>query len=200
MPLRWASARNSPSHSSSGQLVKERTDVEKHHASARSARGGQVSGQADGQCDRWRAIERREGEKRASHEERVAAAIEEAGADLVCLAGFMRLLSPTFVARFARRIVNVHPSLLPAFPGLEAQRQALEHGARVAGATVHLVDAGTDTGPIAGQEAVPVLDDDDDDALAARILEAEHRLYAGTLARLLAGGWRLEGRRLRYQG
>ena len=144
------------------------------------------------------AIERREGEKRTSHEERIATAIEEAGADLVCLAGFMRLLSPAFVARFARRIVNVHPSLLPAFPGLEAQRQALDHGARVAGATVHLVDAGTDTGPIAGQEAVPVLDGDDGSSLSERILAAEHRLYAATLARLLAGGWRLEGRRLRF--
>lgn len=138
------------------------------------------------------------GEPRAAHEARVAARLDAAGADLVCLAGFMRVLSPDFVARFERRIVNVHPSLLPAFPGLEAQRQALEHGVAVAGATVHLVDAGTDTGPIAGQEAIPVRPGDDERTLAARILEAEHRLYPATLARLLAGGWAIRGRRLLF--
>jgi phosphoribosylglycinamide formyltransferase-1 len=142
--------------------------------------------------------ERPAGEARPVHEERIARRIETAGADLVCLAGFMRVLSPAFVSRFERRIVNVHPSLLPAFPGLDAQKQALDHGVRVAGATVHLVDAGTDTGPIAGQEAVPVLDGDDEGRLAARILEAEHRLYPSTLARLLAGGWAVEGRRLTF--
>lgn len=145
-------------------------------------------------------VERAPGEKRPAHEERIAGAVEAGGADVVCLAGFMRVLSPDFVARFERRIVNVHPSLLPAFPGLEAQRQAWEHGVRVAGATVHLVDAGTDTGPIAGQEAVPVLPADDAGGLAARILEAEHRLYPATLARLLAGGWTIEGRRLEFPG
>jgi len=144
------------------------------------------------------AVEERGGEPRAAHEERLAARIEAAGADVVCLAGFMRVLSPTFVARFERRIVNVHPSLLPAFPGLEAQRQAFDHGVKVAGATVHLVDAGTDTGPIAGQEAVAVRPGDDAKRLAARILEAEHRLYPSTLAALLAGGWAVEGRRLRF--
>ena len=144
------------------------------------------------------AEERRPGEGRAAHEERLAAAIEDAGADLVCLAGFMRVLSPAFVSRFPRRIVNVHPSLLPSFPGLDAQKQALEHGAKVAGATVHLVDAGTDTGPIADQAAVPVLDGDDEGRLAARILEAEHRLYPAAVGRLLAGGWRVEGRRLLF--
>lgn len=144
------------------------------------------------------ALEERGGEPRAAHEARLAARIEEAGADVVCLAGFMRVLSPSFVARFERRIVNVHPSLLPAFPGLEAQRQAFEHGVRVAGATVHLVDAGTDTGPIAGQEAVSVRPGDDAERLAARILEVEHRLYPATLAALLAGGWTVEGRRLTF--
>lgn len=143
-------------------------------------------------------VERRSGEPRAAHEDRIAARIEEAQADVVCLAGFMRVLSPGFVSRFERRIVNVHPSLLPAFPGLEAQRQALEHGVKVAGATVHLVDAGTDTGPIAGQEAVPVLPGDDERRLAARILEAEHRLYPAVLGSLLAGGWSVEGRRLSF--
>jgi phosphoribosylglycinamide formyltransferase-1 len=110
----------------------------------------------------------------------------------------MRVLSPTFVARFERRIVNVHPSLLPAFPGLEAQKQAFEHGVKLAGATVHLVDAGTDTGPIAGQESVAVLPGDDVGTLAARVLSAEHRLYPSTLARLLAGGWAIAGRRLSF--
>ncbi len=142
--------------------------------------------------------ERAAGEARAAHEERIARRIEAAGADVVCLAGFMRVLSPAFVTRFERRIVNVHPSLLPSFPGLEAQKQALEHGVKVAGATVHLVDAGTDTGPIAGQEAVPVLSGDDDGGLSARILEVEHRLYPSVLARLLAGGWSVQGRRLTY--
>ena len=144
------------------------------------------------------AAEERGAETRAAHEARLAARIEASGADLVCLAGFMRVLSPAFVARFERRIVNVHPSLLPAFPGLEAQRQAVEHGVKVAGATVHLVDAGTDTGPIAGQEAVSVRPGDDAERLAARILEAEHRVYPTTLAALLAGGWTVEGRRLRF--
>ena len=140
--------------------------------------------------------ERQVGESRAEHEERLAEGREAVGADLVCLAGFMRVLSPAFVTRFERRIVNVHPSLLPAFPGLEAQRQAFEHGVKVAGATVHLVDAGTDTGPIAGQETVPVLPSDDAGRLAARILSAEHRIYPSTVARLLAGGWTVVGRRL----
>jgi phosphoribosylglycinamide formyltransferase-1 len=142
--------------------------------------------------------ERRAGEPRAAHEERLAARIQESGADVVCLAGFMRVLTAGFLERFPRRIVNIHPSLLPSFPGLDAQRQALAHGVRVAGATVHLVDAGTDTGPIAGQEAVAVLEDDDEKSLAARILEAEHRLYPGTLVRLLAGGWAVDGRRLTF--
>jgi phosphoribosylglycinamide formyltransferase-1 len=144
--------------------------------------------------------ERGTGEKRAAHEERLAGRIEAAGADVVCLAGFMRVLSAAFVTRFERRIVNIHPSLLPSFPGLEAQKQALEHGVKVSGATVHLVDAGTDTGPIAAQEAVPVLAGDDEKRLAARILEAEHRLYPSALARLLAGGWTVTGRTLDFPG
>ncbi len=142
--------------------------------------------------------ERRAGEARTAHEERLAAHLEAAGADVVCLAGFMRVLSPAFVARFERRIVNIHPSLLPAFPGLEAQKQALEHGVKVAGATVHLVDAGTDTGPIAGQEAVAILPGDDVATLSARVLSAEHRLYPSSLAKLLAGGWTVVGRRLTF--
>ena len=136
------------------------------------------------------------GRKRAEHDADVAAALEEAGVDLVCLAGYMRLLSPGFVRRFEGRILNVHPSLLPAFPGLDAQRQALEYGARVAGATVHLVDEALDHGPIVLQESVPVLDDDDEDSLSARILEVEHRLYPEAADLLARGAVRIEGRRV----
>jgi phosphoribosylglycinamide formyltransferase-1 len=105
--------------------------------------------------------------------------------DLVCLAGFMRLLSPVFVRAFQGRILNVHPSLLPAFPGLNAQRQALEHGVKVTGATVHLVDEELDHGPILLQGAVPVLEDDDEESLSARILEQEHRIYPEAIALML---------------
>lgn len=105
--------------------------------------------------------------------------------DLVCLAGFMRLLSPVFVRAFQGRILNVHPSLLPAFPGLHAQRQALEHGVKVTGATVHLVDEELDHGPILLQGAVPVLEDDDEESLSARILEQEHRIYPEAIALML---------------
>ena len=115
--------------------------------------------------------------------------------DLVCLAGFMRLLSGTFVETFPHAILNVHPSLLPAFPGIDAQRQALEHGVKVTGATVHLVTAELDTGPIIVQAPVPVLDDDTVETLSARILVEEHRIYPEAIGRVLAGGWRLEGRR-----
>lgn len=118
------------------------------------------------------------------------------GVDLVCLAGYMRLLSPPFVAAFRGHILNVHPSLLPAFPGLEAQRQAWEYGAKVSGATVHMVDEGLDTGPIVLQEAVPVLESDTAEALAARILEAEHRIYPRAVRILLDGPYRIEGRRV----
>lgn len=107
--------------------------------------------------------------------------------DLVCLAGFMRLLSPAFVRAFPGRILNVHPSLLPAFPGLHAQRQALEHGVKVTGATVHVVDEELDHGPILLQRAVPVLEGDDEESLSARILEQEHRIYPEAIALVLAG-------------
>jgi phosphoribosylglycinamide formyltransferase-1 len=112
----------------------------------------------------------------------------------------MRLLSPAFVQRFPGRVVNVHPSLLPAFPGLEAQRQAWEHGVRVSGATVHLVDEGLDRGPIVLQEAVPVLDDDTPEHLAERILAAEHRIYPRAVRVLLEGRYRIEGRRVVLEG
>lgn len=116
---------------------------------------------------------------------------------LVCLAGFMRLLGPTFLAAFGGRTLNVHPSLLPAFPGVDAQRQAIEHGVKVAGATVHVVTGELDGGPIVAQRAVPVLDDDTADTLAARILDVEHRIYPEAVAAILDGGWAIQGRRYR---
>ncbi|MGK4008723.1 phosphoribosylglycinamide formyltransferase [Sorangium sp. So ce1036] len=125
---------------------------------------------------------------RDSFDAAIAAALREAGATWVVLAGFMRLLSRTFLDAFPHRVVNIHPSLLPSFPGVDAQKQALEHGVRITGCTVHLVDAGTDTGPILAQAAVPVLDGDDPDTLAARILDHEHAL----LVRVLS--WIAEGR------
>lgn len=133
---------------------------------------------------------------RAAHEAKVLAALAGARAEWLCLAGYMRLLSPELVARFRHRILNVHPSLLPAFPGVDAQRQALEHGVKIAGCTVHLVDEGLDSGPIVAQRAVEVADDDDLAALSARILAEEHRAYPAALARLLGEPWRVEGRRL----
>ncbi len=136
------------------------------------------------------------GLERDEHERRVIAALREAGAEWICLAGYMRLLSADFVAHFAQRIVNVHPALLPAFPGLDAQRQAWVHGAKVSGCTVHLVDAGCDSGPIVVQRTVPVLGDDSPATLAARILEQEHIAYPAALRMLLTRPWRLEGRRV----
>src|SRR3954452_25120608 len=133
---------------------------------------------------------------RRAHEGEVVAALRESGAEWVCLAGYMRLLSPDFVAAFRRRILNIHPSLLPAFPGLDAQSQALAHGVKVSGCTVHLVDEGLDSGPIVVQRTVPVLDGDSPRTLAARILEQEHQAYPEALRRLLTEPWRVEGRRL----
>ena len=114
---------------------------------------------------------------------------------LVCLAGFMRLLGPEFVNAFPNAVLNVHPSLLPSFPGVDAQKQALEHGVQVTGCTVHVVTAELDAGPIIAQSAVPVLPGDSVEALSARILEQEHRLYPEAIGQVLAGGWRVAGRR-----
>jgi phosphoribosylglycinamide formyltransferase 1 len=116
--------------------------------------------------------------------------------DLVCLAGYMRILSGYFIREFPLRILNIHPSLLPSFPGLDAQHQALEHGAKIAGCTVHFVDEGIDSGPIVAQAAVPVLDEDTADSLSARILKEEHRLYSKAIALVLSGAYRIEGRRV----
>ena len=132
---------------------------------------------------------------RESYDLAVVAELRSRSVELVCLAGFMRLLSPTFIAAFPQAILNVHPSLLPAFPGVDAQRQALEYGVTVSGATVHLVTPELDAGPIVRQAAVPVLPDDSVETLAARILEQEHRIYPEAIAEVLAGGWVVEGRR-----
>lgn len=136
------------------------------------------------------------GRTREEFDRELSALLREHAVDLVCLAGYMRLLSSSFIREFAGRILNVHPSLLPAFPGLEAQRQAWEYGAKVSGATVHLVDEGLDSGPIVLQEAVPVLPGDRVPDLAARILEAEHRIYPRAVRALLGGRCRQEGRRV----
>jgi phosphoribosylglycinamide formyltransferase-1 len=125
----------------------------------------------------------------------MADALLARGVELVCLAGFMRLVGPTMLHAFPNRILNIHPSLLPAFPGMEAQRQALQHGVRVSGATVHLVNGELDGGPIVLQSAVPVLPHDTVDSLSARILVEEHRLYPEAIARVLDGSWSLDGRR-----
>ena len=133
------------------------------------------------------AIERK-GRKREEHEGEIISVLREHQVDLVCLAGYMRLLSPCFVEAFPKRIVNIHPSLLPSFPGLDAQRQALAHGVKISGCTVHFVDETLDGGPIIAQRAVPVLDGDTVETLSARILEQEHKLYAEAVALVLKTG------------
>ncbi len=140
------------------------------------------------------------GRKREEYDAEVASILQEHDVELVCLAGFMRLLSPAFVRAFPGRILNIHPALLPAFPGLQAQRQAFEYGVKVSGATVHLVDEGLDSGPIVAQEAVPVRSDDTAESLAVRILEVEHRLYSRAVRLLLEGRSRVEGRRVIEEG
>ena len=126
----------------------------------------------------------------------LAEELKKHAVDLVCLAGYMRLLSAGFIREFAGSVLNIHPSLLPAFPGLDAQHQALEHGVKVSGCTVHFVDEYLDAGPIIIQAAVPVLDDDSVDTLSARILKEEHRIYSEAIAMVLSGKLRIEGRRV----
>ena len=136
------------------------------------------------------------GLQREAYDKLVVAELKRAGVELVCLAGFMRLLSPYFVASFPQRILNIHPSLLPSFPGLEAQRQALEYGVKFSGCTVHLVDENLDAGPILAQAIVPVRDEDTDATLSARILAEEHRIYTDAVRLILSGRYRIEGRRV----
>jgi phosphoribosylglycinamide formyltransferase-1 len=133
---------------------------------------------------------------REVYDRMVLAELAKNSVDLVCLAGFMRLLSATFIRQFPGAILNIHPSLLPAFPGLDAQHQALEHGVRITGCTVHFVDEDLDSGPIILQAAVPVQDDDTVDVLSARILAAEHRIYSEAIRIVLAGRYRIVGRRV----
>jgi phosphoribosylglycinamide formyltransferase-1 len=135
---------------------------------------------------------------RAAHEEDVLRALAEAEPDFIALAGYMRLLSPAFVAAFPHRILNIHPSLLPSFPGVDAQAQAVDYGVKVSGCTVHFVDENLDAGPILVQRAVPVRDDDTAATLAARILEQEHAAYVEALVALGTRGWRVEGRRVNW--
>ncbi len=139
------------------------------------------------------------GKEREAFDREVVAVLKEFQVDLVCLAGFMRLLSPYFVWEFPNRILNIHPALLPAFPGEDAQRQALEHGVKFTGCTVHLVNEGMDTGPIVCQAVVPVLDDDTEATLAARILAEEHRIYSEAICLLLEDKVRFEGRRVLWK-
>ncbi len=136
------------------------------------------------------------GLEREQYDRQVVAVLKEKQVDLVCLAGFMRLLSPYFVCEFPNRILNIHPSLLPAFPGLDAQRQALEYGVKITGCTVHFVDENLDAGPIVVQTAIPILDEDTPETLSARILKEEHRIYSEAINLVLSGGWRIEGRRV----
>jgi phosphoribosylglycinamide formyltransferase-1 len=136
------------------------------------------------------------GRQREEYDREVVALLKEKKIDLVCLAGFMRLLSPYFVSEFRNRILNIHPSLLPAFPGLEAQRQALDWGVRFSGCSVHFVDENLDAGPIIVQAVVPLQDDDTEETLAARILREEHRIYTEAINIVLSGRYRIEGRRV----
>jgi phosphoribosylglycinamide formyltransferase-1 len=136
------------------------------------------------------------GLEREEYDRLVVARLKEAQVDVVCLAGYMRLLSAYFVEQFPNRILNIHPALLPAFPGIEAQKQALEHGVKFSGCTVHFVDERLDAGPILVQAIVPVLDEDTEETLSARILQEEHRIYSDAINLVLSGKFRVEGRRV----
>jgi len=139
------------------------------------------------------------GVPRTDYDTQLVATLRSADVDLVCLAGFMRLLTAPFIQAFPQRILNIHPSLLPAFPGLNAQEQALSHGVKITGCTVHFVDEGLDSGPIVAQAAVPVLNDDTAETLSARILAEEHRIYSDAIGKVLGGQWRVQGRRVMFE-
>ncbi|MGZ4789096.1 MAG: phosphoribosylglycinamide formyltransferase [Terriglobales bacterium] len=136
------------------------------------------------------------GKPREQHDQEVIAALQAANVDLICLAGYMRLLSPEFIRAFPQRILNIHPSLLPAFPGLDAQKQAFDYGIKVSGCTVHFVDEFLDHGAIIVQKVVPVLPEDDEHTLAARILEQEHQAYSEAINIVLSGNYEVAGRRV----
>lgn len=147
-------------------------------------------------CGIARRVIPSKGLQREDYDRQVVAVLQECKVDLICLAGYMRLLSPYFVAAFPQKILNIHPSLLPAFPGLEGQKQALEHGVKFAGCTVHFVDENLDAGPIILQAVVPVLDGDDERTLSERILKEEHRIYSEAVKIILEGKYRIVGRRV----
>ncbi len=147
----------------------------------------------------FQVVDHRQSSTREEHDRKVAEVLEGAGITLICLAGYMRLLSPWFVKRFPNQILNIHPSLLPAFPGLHAQRQALRHGVKIAGCTVHLVDENLDAGPIILQSAVPVQDNDDEDTLSARILKQEHILYPEALSLVCEGRVEVKNHKVHQQ-
>jgi phosphoribosylglycinamide formyltransferase 1 len=136
------------------------------------------------------------GLEREAYDRKVVAVLQEQKVNLICLAGYMRLLSPFFIATFPQRILNIHPSLLPSFPGLESQKQALDYGVKFAGCTVHFVDENLDAGPIVLQATVPVLDGDDEDVLSERILKEEHRIYTEAVKIILEGKYAIVGRRV----
>lgn len=136
------------------------------------------------------------GLERETYDRQVVAALREANVDLICLAGYMRLLSPYFVAAFPQKILNIHPSLLPSFPGLESQKQALDYGVKFAGCTVHFVDENLDAGPIILQAVVPVADADTEESLSAKILKEEHRIYTEAVKIILEGNYKITGRRV----
>jgi phosphoribosylglycinamide formyltransferase-1 len=142
------------------------------------------------------AVVERRGRTRDEHDREVVGVLQQHQVDFVCLAGYMRLLSAHFLSAYYNRILNIHPSLLPAFPGLDAQRQALEHGAKFSGCTVHFVDQTLDGGPIIAQRIVPIRDDDTEATLSERILEQEHELYAEALAIVASGAYEIVGRRV----
>lgn len=143
-------------------------------------------------------LSHRDFQTRAGYDQALVAALQDRGVRLVCLAGFMRLLGRGVCDAFPNAVLNIHPSLLPSFPGMDAQRQALEHGVKVTGATVHFVTPELDAGPIVAQRAVPVLDGDTVQTLSARVLDAEHVLYPESVRRVLAGDWHIEGRRVTF--
>jgi phosphoribosylglycinamide formyltransferase-1 len=136
------------------------------------------------------------GLEREAYDRQVVSALRDADVELICLAGYMRLLSPYFVAAFPQRILNIHPSLLPSFPGLESQKQALDYGVKFAGCTVHFVDENLDAGPIVLQAVVPIEDQDTEETLSGRILKEEHRIYSEAVKIVLAGNYKIEGRRV----
>ena len=139
------------------------------------------------------------GVARETYDQLLLDEIRKHNVDLICLAGYMRVLSPVFIRAFPQQILNIHPSLLPAFPGLDAQQQAFDHGVRIAGCTVHFVDEGLDSGPIIQQASVNIESGEDADTLSARILKEEHRIYSQAIGKVLAGGWRIEGRRVIFK-